>query len=121
MRVPIAFIVAVLVASAGCQPGLGTRCTAQIDWVDFVQLRATQYVASTTPASEGDLGPVIAHVKVKVAGSVCDPGYRPKDGDAAFLDVGTAIYALKGHPTDDAVVARAHGRLVVYEARPPQP
>ena len=42
------------------------------------------------PGREIDLGPVYAHVKFKVSGNVCDPSYRPKDGDAAFLDTGSA-------------------------------
>jgi hypothetical protein len=40
---------------------------------------------------ESDLGPVVAQVKFEVDGNVCDPNYRPKDGDAAFLDPGTQI------------------------------
>jgi len=34
-------------------------------------------------------------VKFKVSGNVCDPNYRLKDGDAAFLEVGTPIYQVR--------------------------
>ena len=103
----------------GSSPG---GCTnVQIDWVDFIVVGTTQYVAgagSTTSVQEADLGPVVAHVKFKVAGNVCDPSYRPKDGDAAFLDRGTAIYSVSGQSTMHVLAARRDGRLEIYEAQP---
>lgn len=91
------FVVAMaLVALAGCQfpgSGQGHGCSnVQIDWVDFVQIGSTHYVAgpgSPTTLQDADLGSVVTHVKFKVDGNVCDPNYRPKDGDAAFLEPGT--------------------------------
>jgi hypothetical protein len=88
--------IAALVLVTACQlPGSSTRC-AQIDWVNFIEVDSTQYVARLGSPDvllqETDLGPVYAHVKFKVSGNVCDPSYRLKDGDAAFLDPGTPIY-----------------------------
>src|SRR5712691_677444 len=111
--------------TAACQlPGMSSSCNAQIDWVNFIQVGSTQYVAglqSPTVIQEGDLGPVYAHVKFKVSGNVCDPNYRLKDGDAAFLDVGTPIYQVNGHPSNDQLAAKFNGSLVVYRALTPSP
>src|SRR4030088_2758518 len=61
---------------AACQlPGSEPSCSnVQIDWVNFIQIGSTQYVAGPTqsPAvlQETDLGPVYAHVKFKVNGKL---------------------------------------------------
>ncbi len=114
---------ALLLMSACQLPGSAQGCSsAQIDWVDFIQLGATQYVAGVaapTTISEGDLGPMVARVKFKVAGNVCDPGYRPKDGDAAFLEPGTPIYQVNGQPVSKVVAARRNGQIIGYLAKAP--
>jgi hypothetical protein len=114
-----------LLLTAACQlPGSAPNCSnAQIDWVNFIQVGSTQYVAGLTqsPAvlQESDLGPVYAHVKFKVSGNVCDPSYRLKDGDAAFLDPGTTIYQVNGQPPNKQLAARFNGQIVVYGAMAP--
>lgn len=108
---------------AACQlPGSPPSCRAQIDWVNFIQVGSTHYVAgpqSPTVLQESDLGPVYAHVKFKVSGNVCDPNYRLKDGDAAFLDPGTPIYQVNGHAAGEQLAARFNGSLVIYRAITP--
>ncbi len=107
---------------AGCQwPGSSSGCNTQIDWVNFIQVGTTQYVAGPQPTvlQESDLGPVYAHVNYKVSGNVCDPNYRIKDGDAAFLDVGTPIYEVKGQPAGVQLAAKVRGSIVVYVALTP--
>lgn len=108
---------------AACQlPGSPPSCNAQIDWVNFIEVGSTQYVAGPQPPTalqDSDLGPVYTHVKFKVSGNVCDPSYRLKDGDAAFLDAGTPIYQVNGHPASDQLAARFNGSLVVYRAMTP--
>ncbi len=114
--------VAVLLTAACQVPGTPTTCNAQIDWVNFIQVGSMQYVAgqqSPTPLQESDLGAVYAHVKFKVSGNVCDPNYRLKDGDAAFLDGGTPVYQINGEPAIERLAARFDGRILVYEARAP--
>ena len=111
-----------LLVLAGCQlPGNahGPGCTnVQIDWVDFVQIGSTQYVG-TAHLQEADLGPVLTHVKFKVDGNVCDAAYRPKDGDAAFLDPGTPMYQVSGRPVDQFVAARRDGVIELYQVPTP--
>jgi hypothetical protein len=117
-RLVFAFGLALLLA--GCQiPGSRPACNAAIDWVNFIEVGSTQYVAglgSPDVLQASDLGPVHAHVKFKVSGNVCDPSYRLKDGDAAFLEPGTPIYEVNGHPPDEELAARFNGSIVIYRA-----
>jgi hypothetical protein len=114
---------ALLLVSACQLPGSVQDCSnVQIDWVDFIQVGTTQYIAgSGTPLTlqENDLGPVVARVKFKVAGNVCDPTYKPKDGDAAFLEPGTPIYQVNGQPVSKVLGARRNGQLITYVAKAP--
>ena len=116
------FLVAMaLILVTGCQlPGSAQGCgTVHIDWVDFIQIGSTQYVAgpgASEALHENDLGAVVTHVKFKVDGNICDPNYRPKDGDAAFLDPGTPVYQVKGRPASEVVAARRSGQILSYRA-----
>ena len=123
MTVKVAVVLGALLFTAACQlPGSSSSCSALIDWVNFIQVGSTQYVAgpqSPTVLQERELGPVYAHVKFKVSGNVCDPNYRLKDGDAAFLDPGTPIYQVIGQPSGQELASRFNGSIVVYRAMAP--
>lgn len=120
LKAAVGLLAVILIAA--CQlPGSAPNCSnAQIDWVNFIQIGSTQYVAGLTQApavlQDTDLGPVYAQVKFKVSGNVCDPNYRLKDGDAAFLDVGTPIYQVNGQPPAQQLAARFNGQIVAYVA-----
>ena len=114
------FVAVALVPLGACQPSLpGQSCRAQIDWVDFVQVGSSQYVATSTPLRESELGAVVARVKVKLAGNVCDPAYQPKDGDAGLLEPGTTVYEVKGQPRERMLAVKREGIVVAYEVRAP--
>jgi len=119
----VVVVLGALLLTGACQlPGSSSTCNAQIDWVNFIQVGSTQYVAapqSPTILQKTDLGPVYAHVKFKVSGNVCDPNYRLKDGDAAFLDAGTPIYQVNGQPPGLQLAARFSGQMVAYMAVAP--
>jgi hypothetical protein len=120
----VVVLLGALSLTAACQlPGSSNCETTHIDWVNFIQVGSTQYVAglqqSPTVLQETDLGPVYAHVKFRVSGNVCDPSYRLKDGDAAFLDPGTPIYQVNGQPPSRQLAARFNGQIVVYAVMPP--
>ena len=53
-----------------------------------------------TPLTEDDLDKEYFTVKRKLSGVVNNPGYISKSGDAAYLDVGTQIYTIKGYDPD---------------------
>jgi hypothetical protein len=119
---PVVGLMAALVMAACQISGSPTSCNVQIEWIDFVQVGSTQYVAgpqSPTVIQESDLGPVFAHVRFKVSGNVCDPNYKLKDGDAAFLEPGTAIYEVRGHPPTEVLAARRNGQILRYAAMSP--
>lgn len=119
----VAFGILALFFMVACQlPGSHPTCNAMIDWVNFVEVGSTQYVAgpeSPGVLQESDLGPLYTRVKFKVSGTVCDPSYRLKDGDAAFLDAGTPIYQVKGHPPGEQLAARFNGNIRLYRAMAP--
>ncbi len=102
---------------------LGVACqgagTNVIDWVDFIQLHGVTYVAAWTspgrPLQQGDLGTEYWTVKVKLADSH-DPNHRAQDGDAGFLDPGTAVYSMNGYSPTFRLAAYDQGRLTLYEA-----
>ncbi len=123
MAAKVLVVLGVFLLTAACQlPGSSSGCSAQIDWVNFIQVGSTQFVAGTqspTVLQESDLGPVYAHVKFKVSGNVCDPSYRLKDGDAAFLDPGTPIYQVNGQSPAVELAARFGGKIVVYKTAAP--
>jgi hypothetical protein len=115
-------LAAVLLVAACRLPGTQSSCNTSIDWVNFIQLGSTQYVAgsaSPTVLQEADLGPVYTHVKFKVSGNICDPSYRLKDGDAAFLEPGTPVYQVNGHAPGEELAAHFNGGIVVYQVMSP--
>ncbi|HEV2028101.1 MAG TPA: hypothetical protein VGS16_06150 [Candidatus Dormibacteraeota bacterium] len=123
MALKAAGVLAALVFLAGCQlPGMQPTCNTSIDWVNFIQIGSTQYVAgpaSPTVLQEADLGPVYSHTKFKVSGNVCDPSYRLKDGDAAFLEPGTPVYQVNGHAPSEELAARFNGSILAFRVMSP--
>ena len=100
-------------------PG-NTTTSISIDWVNFIQFQGITYLATYSRVGrklqESDLGPIFATVRFKLEGNVNDPGYRSKDGDAAFLDPGTSVYTLKDYSSQFRLAAYQDGQLILYEA-----
>ena len=125
MTFKIAGLLGALVLAAACQPPWqSATCNVQIDWVNFVQIGPTHYVAGPGPEAptvlqESELGPQYSKVKFKVSGNVCDPNYKVKDGDAAFLEPGAPIYQVTGHSPTEELAARFNGVITVYRAMSP--
>lgn len=79
------------------------------DWVDFVMLDETTYTrvpqgTILADPSEISTDSPIGMTTFEVFGNIRNTGYQPKDGDAAYLPAGTAIYGLKSQ-TDHKVIA----------------
>ncbi len=103
----------------------GTRSPrAMIDWVSFIRFGGITYDENHYAASgklgraltERDLGPEVARVAFKLSDNVTEPGYRPKDGDAAFLEAGTPMHAVAGYRPEFRLAARQGDRLILFEA-----
>lgn len=92
----------------------------QIDWVDFIRFGGITYtplpVSCGRALSARDLGPVFAVTSFKLDGNVQDPGYQSKDGDAAFLPVGTKVYAVKGYKPTFRLAVYQNDVLQLYES-----
>ena len=92
-----------------------------IDWLDFIYIGGIEYltiqIEKEPPLQEEDLGAEFGRVAFKYEGNVFDPYYRPKygkDGDAAFLEVGTPVYSVKGYKPEFILAARRNNKLVLY-------
>ncbi|GGA67796.1 hypothetical protein [Ornithinibacillus halotolerans] len=71
-----------------------------IDWVDFIKWDGVEYnyLYDAVITSDESIGQVIGEVQFNVEKNIKNPSYAIKDGDAAFLDEGTPLYEVKGHP-----------------------
>jgi hypothetical protein len=133
MRRLVVVAVAGLVLAGGCAAVQGlsaTHCPSSrkllpqgaADYIDFVQVGGVTYHAATRPESgqalrDGDLGTQVAVVRCKLAEHIVeDPAQRYLDGDAAYLDKGTALYAVNGYRPSFRLAARRDGELVLFEA-----
>lgn len=77
----------------------------EIDWVDFIKLDGKEYdgIYTGVIADPEDIGETVGEVQFKVADEVTNPNYKIKDGDAAFWEKGTTIYAVKNDSSLRAV------------------
>jgi hypothetical protein len=133
MRRLVVVAVAGLVLAGGCAAVQGlsaTHCPSSrkllpqgtADYIDFVQVGGVTYHAATRPESgqalrDGDLGTQVAVVRCKLAEHIVeDPAQRYLDGDAAYLDKGTALYAVNGYRPSFRLAARRDGEPVLFEA-----
>jgi hypothetical protein len=94
----------------------------QIEWTDFVQFRGIRYVTQgfhspsrSNQIKKENLGPLFSVVTFKVSGNISELGYQIKDGDAAFLDVGTKVFTVKGYQPWFRLAAYSHGTIMLYE------
>lgn len=92
-----------------------------IDWVDFIRFNGITYLRTFqphfgfSPYTEEELK-YSDKIRFRVEGNVTEPGYKIKDGDAAYLDEGTPIYSIKGYSPDFRLVAKVGEELYLFEA-----
>ncbi len=92
-----------------------------VDWVDFVQLHGTEYLAGLdgkVPAvATEQLGSAVGRVQcqLSVLKFQAQPG-PAVDGDASFIAIGTDIHAIRGFQPSCRVAARVDGVNRVYLA-----
>lgn len=95
-----------IVLLAGCQRSIFGGSHTIIDWVDFINWDDKEYngIYTGVLADDSYVGKQIGTVKFKVADNVTNPSYKTKNGDAAFHEKGTEIYAVEGE--DDLIAVK---------------
>jgi hypothetical protein len=82
-------------------------CMAIIEWVDFLMINNVKYYQNndgTKAVTAEQLGDKVGEVSYMFNEHACTD-HVAKNGDAAFLQIGTVIYALKGYKSEFRVVA----------------
>ncbi|GMK46539.1 hypothetical protein PghCCS26_36680 [Paenibacillus glycanilyticus] len=90
---------------------------AEIDWVDFVKLNGHTYTGlyDGVLVNPDDVTDAVAgKVKFKVGDVVSNPEYRTKEGDAAFLAIGTQLYEVEGYKPEEIIAAEDKSRIGGY-------
>ncbi|MBU8732876.1 hypothetical protein KM915_22960 [Cytobacillus oceanisediminis] len=88
-----------------------------IEWVDIVMVQDIQYQHHfPEPADEHtpttiEKGKKLGEVTYTMADSACS-NHKMKNGDAAYLEEGTAIYEIKGYPSTLAIMANDKAYIV---------
>ena len=87
----------IVILMAGCQPATPSS-EMEVDWVDFIKWDGKEYtgINNGALADEQYIGEQIGTVKFRVADNVTNSSYTIKDGDAAFHEKGTIIFAVEG-------------------------
>lgn len=82
-------------------------CMAEIDWVDFLMINNIKYYQNYdgTKAVTGEqLGDKVGEISYMLSDHACTD-HVEKNGDAAFLPIGTIVYELQGYKSEFRVVA----------------
>lgn len=120
MKRKVIWVLAILMLLSGCSSmrhnPFGVQ--AEIDWVDFVKINGKSYtglydVVIQDPELVTD--EVVGTVNFKVADNVTNPSYKTKDGDAAFLEVGTLLYKLHGYDNNEIIAVKDVQRIGGYK------
>ncbi|QKS45948.1 hypothetical protein HUB94_16965 [Paenibacillus cellulosilyticus] len=108
-----ALVLALVMTSLGCSSlskaklGSSGNCNAEIEWVDFLMINDIDYnrnVDEDEKITPDQIGDKVGEVTYTASGHACTD-YRMNNGDAAFLPIGTPIYAMKGYRSSFRVIA----------------
>lgn len=114
MKRTVLYLISVFVLS-GCSIPHGCPPQTIVEWIDLVKINDIQYSAledSNYSVEESDLGEIIGEVNYKMADKACS-NHRVKNGDAAFLTVGTDLYEFNGYKSEFRIIADG----TVYEVQ----
>ena len=105
----IFLLLLMMIVVTSCSIGLKTtkQCMAIIEWVDFLMINNIMYSYNYDGAkaiNADQLGKKVGEVSYMLNGNACTD-HVSKNGDAAFLPIGTEIYALKGYNAEYRVIA----------------
>jgi hypothetical protein len=102
-----------------CPQPSGQDQTVAIDWVPFVVVDGVTYSTDYSPGSvlnEEQVGDAVTSVRCRIKDIVFDPEFIPREGDAAYLPIGTEVHAVAGSSVSTRVAALEDGTWRVYEA-----
>ncbi len=101
----------------GCPPA-NAEGNATIDYVPFVNIGELMFVQTSSPevtVPRSQLGPTVTTVRCTISDVVSNPDFESRDGDAAFLPIGTELHAVNGYRRDFRLAANENGAWRVYE------
>lgn len=110
-------VLSMLLSSCGNFSSITGCPDGEIEWVDMVMINDIKYQHHfPEPANEKNPLPIekgreLGKVTFKMANRACS-NHQMKNGDAAYLEVGTSIYEVKGYPSSLIVVANDKAFLV---------
>ncbi|MEC0091020.1 hypothetical protein [Paenibacillus macquariensis] len=89
--------------------GSSELCMGDIEWVDFIMINNIKYLQNFGETKEvtvtsNQLGDKVGEVSYMLSEHACTD-HVAKNGDAAFLPIGTDIYAMEGYKTEFRVIA----------------
>lgn len=116
-RALLALVLAVLTGcSSGFDGGRGPSCGSTtdrnlalspdaVDFAPYLRWQDRMYLMSeaTTPVT---LGPQLGEVRCRRSSSLTPVLHTPQPSEAAFLEPGTGVFAVRGRPTSTAVATR---------------
>lgn len=88
----------------------GMPCGAELEWIDFLMINDIQYYRNhesdpqAAAVTEDRLGDRVGKIKYMLSDHACT-GHKTKNGDAAFLPIGTPVYEVKGYNPEFRVAA----------------
>lgn len=118
---PVVYLVFLMVLSlllSSCTPTIPFTqpCISTADWIDFLQLNGVQYLRyyeNDGILTEEDRGGQFATIKYMNSGGCREGPIR--DGDAAYLPIGTKIYTVKGYDSRFRLAAFRDGELLLFD------
>ena len=101
-----------------CSPPV-PRGGAHIDYLQVIRFGGITYLAQSPPGGRpltaARLGPIVGTVKTRLT-DLNDPSHQLRDGDAAYLPVGTHVYQVRGYRPQFRLSAFYQARWWIYEA-----
>jgi len=107
----------IIVLLSGCTTIGRTNGVVLIDWVDFVKWDGISYerdynnIEVPTELIVEKIGFVVKQAPSEVS----SPDYKPEDGMASFLPVGTEIFEIHGYDSKKYIAVYTDGKFILYK------
>lgn len=108
-KLSLIMVLLLLVVCSGCSAWNAVRgCPdGEIEWIDSLKLNGISYTGDFNDVSSGsplEKGDKVGEVKYMMADHACS-NHKARNGDAAFLPIGTEVYEAVGYQSDFRVIA----------------